>query len=113
MATPEHDGVLLRDGAAAEGGPGAAGHDLDAVLVAEAEDRRDFGGRRGQHHRQRHLAIGGQAIRLESTALILGDDKGLPRDEPCQTRDDLPPAQQDILVRLWKCNGHGVSPGER
>ena len=97
LGDAEHDGVFLRDGAAAQGGAGAARHDLDAVLVAEAQDRRRPPRSTRQHDGERHLAIGGQAVGLEGAALVLGDDQRLRRDEPRQARDDLRPARQDSL----------------
>ena len=42
LGDTEDDGVLLRDGAAGQRGPGAARHDLDPVLLAEAEHGRDL-----------------------------------------------------------------------
>ena len=55
-----------------------------AVLMAEPEVGRHFGGRRRQHDRERHLAIGGQAVGLES-ALSSSVTMSASRKEPCQT----------------------------
>ena len=88
--------------------PAPARHDLDAVLVAEAQDGRDLLGRRGQHHGERHLAVGGQRVGLEGAALVLGHDQGLRRDKASQTRDDLLTARQNRFIRFWKCDGHGI-----
>ena len=108
LGDAEHDGVLLRDRAAAERGARAARHHLHPVLVAEAQDGRDLLGRRRQHHRERHLTVGGQPVRLEGPAFVLGDDQGLRRDKASQTLDDLLPARQNRFIRFWKCDGHGI-----
>ena len=52
----------------------------------------DFRGRRGQHHRQRHPAIGRQPVGLEGASLIFRDDEGLPGNEPPKSGQDFSPA---------------------
>ena len=92
LGDAEHDGIRLWNSAAGERGAGAARHHLDAVVMAEAQDGRDLGGRRGQNHRQRHLAIGGQPVGLEGASLIFRGDQGLPGNEPREACQDFRPA---------------------
>ncbi len=112
LGDADDDGILLRDGAAGERGARPARHHRHALLAAELQDRRDLLRRRGQHHRQRQAAIGGQRIRLIGAPLVLGGDQRLGRDQPGEAGDDLLAARQDSRIGQRKGDGgHGaVSP---
>ncbi len=97
----EHDRILQRQGTAAERGAGAAGHHLDAVLVAIAQDLADFLRRGRQQDGQRYAAIGGQRVGfIGAAALGIGDQKRF-RHELAQVFNDLIPAREHRLIRLW------------
>ena len=109
LGDAEDDGVLLRDGAAAQRGAGPARHDLDAVGVAELQHRRDLLGRRGQHDGQRHLAVGGEGVGLEGAALVLRRHQSLGRDKLGETGQKLVATSDHALIGLGECDGHGCS----
>ena len=99
----QHDGVLERQGAAAERGAGPARHDLDVVLVAEAQDGAHLLGRRRQHHRHRQAAIGGERVGLEGAAAFLVGDQGRAGRELLQLPQNVGAALKDREIRA----GHG------
>ena len=65
----EEHAVGERQGAARQRGAGAARHDLDAVLLAIAQDRGDLLDPRRQHDDHRQLPIGGQPVAFIDAAL--------------------------------------------
>ncbi len=99
----EHDGVLERQGPARQRGAGAAGHDLDVVLVAEAQDRAHLLGRFRQHDRKRQAAIGGERVGLEGATAFLVGDQDCVGSELLQLLQDVVAALKDREIRA----GHG------
>ena len=75
------------------------------LRMAEGQHRGDLLRRRGQHHRQRQAAIGGQRIRLIGPALIGRGDQRLGRDQFRQAGDDLVAAGDDAGVGNGKGDG--------
>ncbi len=102
----EDDRVPLCDGPTRERGARPARHDPHAVGVAIGHHLRDLLGGGRQHDSERHLAIGGEPVRLEGAALILGGDQRLGGDEGGEAGDDLVAAGQDGLIGLGKADGH-------
>lgn len=106
----EHDGILLRNGAAGERSAGAAGHDGNAVTVAITHDSRNFsrGARQGDGERQ--AAIGNEGIGLERHQLARLMNQAFGRQKIGEIGNDPGAARQHISARGEKRNGvgHGV-----
>jgi hypothetical protein len=102
----DHDRVLLRDRASGERGAGAPRHDLDALLVAEAEHRCDLGGRGRQDDRQRNPPVGCEAVGLEGPPFVKARDERLGRYELGEAREDLIPLGENTGVGFGKGDGH-------
>ncbi len=111
LAETEEHAVGERQGAAGQRGAGAARHDLDAFLLAIAQDARNLIGGLGEDDDHRRLAIGGQAVAFIGAALRLGNDDALAGDDAAQVLGDLRPAGDDACVGLG--HAHGRSPALR
>ena len=92
--------ILEWQRAAGERGAGAARHHLDLGVVAIAEDLAHLLGALGQHHGERHAAIGGERIGLEGAAALEIGDQGRARRELPELPDDLVAAAEDCFVWL-------------
>ena len=110
FAQPQHDAVGERQGAARERGAGAARHDLDALLVAQGQDRRDLLRGARQHDRHRQRAIGGQAVALVGAQLVLRRDHALARHDLAQLCDDRIALGERGLIRLRHAHAHPPPP---
>ena len=95
LAKAQQDGIAHRHRAARERRAGAARHDLDLIVLAVAQDRRDLCHRLGQHHDQRHLAIGRERIALVGAHALQVVDHALAWDDGTQGSDDLGPAGEN------------------
>ncbi|MCY1299468.1 hypothetical protein D9M70_489960 [compost metagenome] len=60
----QQDAFLQRQGAAGQAGAGAARHHRHLAGMAQPEQRLDLLDALGQHHQQRHGAVGGEAVAL-------------------------------------------------
>ena len=92
--------VFERQRAARERGAGAAWHHLDLVVVAVAQDRAHLLGAAGQHHGERHAAIGGERVGFEGAAALGIGDQHRIGHELLELPDDLVTAAEDRLVGL-------------
>ena len=95
LAEAQQDGVAHRHGTARERGAGAARHDLDLVVLAVAQDRRDLRHRLGQDHDQRHLAVGRERIALVGPHALQVVDHALAGNNGAKRGDDLGPAGEN------------------
>ena len=95
LAQAQQDGVAHRHRAARQRGAGAARHDLDLVVLAVAQDGRDLGHGLGQHHDQRHLAVGRQRVALVGAHAVEIVDHPLARHDGAQRGHDLGPAGEN------------------
>ncbi len=100
----EHDRVLERQRAAAKRGAGPARHDLDVVLVAEAQDLADLLGGGRQHDRERQAAIGGERVGLEGAAPFLVGDHARVGSELFELLNDVVPAREHRGIRGRKAD---------
>ena len=103
----DHQGVLGGQRPAGQRGAGAAGHHLDVVGVAVAEQPRHLLGGGGQGHGQRHAAVGGERVGLErASALLVGDD-GAGGHELLQIGDDGCALAHGRAIRFRQRQCHG------
>ena len=100
----QHDGVLERQGPAAERGAGPAWHHLDVVLVAVAQNGAHLLGRFRQHHSERHAAIGGQRVGLEGAAPLLVGDQGGAGGDLLQLLQNVVAPLEDREIRAGQGN---------
>ena len=98
--------IVERQRAAGQRRAGPARHDLDAFVVAIAQDFGDLLGGRRQHHHHRQLPIGGEPVALVGAHLALGRDYSLARDDGPQRSNDALAAAQDRLVCLRHSHRH-------
>ena len=79
--------------------PAPARHDLDVVLLAEAQDRAHLLGTLGQHDGKRQAAIGGERVGLEGAAPFLIGDQDRAGSNLLQLLQNVVPALQDREIR--------------
>ncbi len=109
----EHERVLERERAAAQRGAGSARHDLDVIVVAEAQDLAHlFGGGR-QHDGERQAAVGGERVGFEGSASLLVGNQARLGHELAQLLDDVVPEREHRGVRGRKADlRHRPTPGQ-
>ena len=98
LAEAEDDRVLLRDRAARQRRAGAARHDVDPAVAAEAHDTRDLVDRARQGDRERQAAIGGQRVGLEGASSGDVGDQTVGRQDRGEAGDDLVAPRQDRRI---------------
>ena len=98
----DNDRILERQCAATQRRAGPARHDLDVVVMAKAQDRRDLLGAAWQHDGERQAAIRGQRIGFEGAAPLFVDNQHRLGNEPLQLLHDVVPAANDGAVRIGK-----------
>ena len=113
LAHAQQDRVADRHRAARQRGAGAARHDLHAAVLAIAQDRGDLGHRLGQHHDQRHLAIGRQRVALVGTHAVEVVDHALARHDGAQRGDDLGPAGENGGIERRHLHAPILTPTEK
>ena len=95
LAQPQQDRIAHRHGAAGQRRAGAAGHHLDLVVLAVAQNGGDLRDRVGQDDDQRHLPIGRQRVALVGTHAVEIVDHALARHDGAQCRHDLGTAREN------------------
>ena len=83
------DAVLKRQGAAGQRGAGAARHDLDVVGMAPGKDGLEFFDGRGQHHGERQVGVGGEAVALIGAPADFAVDDAFAAHDFAQGGDDV------------------------
>jgi hypothetical protein len=88
----------MRQRAAGQRGAGPARDHAHALLVAVAQHGGDLLGRVGQHHGERHLAVGREAVGLVGLEARLVGDDAVAGDDGAQRGDDLLAAGEDLRL---------------
>ncbi len=109
---PDHHRIGERQRAARQRGAGAARHHADAVLVAEAQHGGDLLGGLRQHDRERHLAIGGQAVGLVGLEADRIGDQGAGGQQRAQAGDDRVAVGEGFRLGLGQAD-HGFKMAVR
>ena len=104
---PDHDRVLGRQRTPTQRRAGAAGDDLDPVLVAVAQHIGHCLGRLRQHDGQRQAAVGGHGVRLERAPPVLIGDDGVTTGDGDKLGHDLLAPVDGGEVGLWQGDQHG------
>ena len=115
---PDHHRIRQRQRAAGQRGAGAARHHAHAVGVAEAHDGGDLLGGLRQHHGERHLAVGGQAVGLVGLQRIGSAITAVVGSSAAQAGDDGVAAGQHVGLGfgqlharpLWQALLGGLGP---
>ena len=108
FAETENDPISERQGATGERRAGAAWHDLDALIVTIAEDRRHLVRRFRQDDDERQLAVGRQAIALVRAQSLGFDDHTVVGNDPAHHLGNLGSPREDIRIRFRHAHDRGL-----
>ena len=105
----DHHGVRQRQRAAGKRGAGAARDDPHAVGMAVAQDGGDLLGGLGQDNRERHLAVGGQAVGLVGPQADGLGDQCVRGHESGEAGDDLVAPRHDVRFGIGKPHARPIA----
>jgi hypothetical protein len=101
---------LVRQGAAGQAGAGAARHHRHSQRVAGLQHGGDLGFGLGQHHHQRPLAVGRQAVALVGRGVLAAVQDAMPGQGPGQRSHHLGAARGKVFDSDRGGRRHRLTP---